>query len=637
MKRVAPLIALLVAIGTGVYVVQRSLSQARRDLLVNELVESEELILHLTRRLGAMSRAIKNLSFPGRIAGSLFADEVIFTDLDPQPRPSQSEIFETIGGQRRSWPVAGEQTLPRDELALLAPLFAELQWLTRAKVYFVAGDLIGPEHGTFETKMGLAARGRTVAGQSMTISGKLHVTWKPFGAPDADGERDWRVVRWQLEQLSTDEGPTLFTEVLDETLPNATDRLWARRSIHEEYVAQGLKLGHIKPRVRNDRYGRSFARTALGQHPGLAVVDIDQDGFDDLYVMVRWGKNLMLRNQGDGTFVDVAGPMGLRMKSRAPTKSDEETEPVSTAAAFADFDNDGDLDLMLARTLERSAYLVNENGRFVDRTKKLVDARMPYFATSVCAADYNGDGLLDVYFSTYAVPGRDMRPGAEGSDPFLTYEEKIELTSRIVAAPLTYTNAHGPPNLLLLNKGGGKLAVAPENAQTQSWRNTFQSTWADYDLDGDPDLYVCSDYGADELYRNDGPKGFVNVATEVSGGAMDGFGMGAAWGDYNNDGAQDLYVSNMYSKAGVRVTNKVRRYGLDVRISRFAEGNLLLKSSGGQLERVSGLEAPDVLVAKAGWSWGCQFVDVDNDSNLDIYVGSGYYTLPEDVETEQDL
>ena len=111
--------------------------------------------------------------------------------------------------------------------------------------------------------------------------------------------------------------------------------------------------------------------------------------------------------------------------------------------------------------------------------------------------------------------------------------------------------------------------------------------------------------------------------------------MGVTWGDYDNDGRDDLYVSNMYSKAGRRITRLVE--GIDPRISRLATGNYLFHQVPDRFQLVSGLQAPAFPVARAGWAWGGQFVDFDNDGLLDLYVASGYYTAPQEFETTVDL
>ena len=99
---------------------------------------------------------------------------------------------------------------------------------------------------------------------------------------------------------------------------------------------------------------------------------------------------------------------------------------------------------------------------------------------------------------------------------------------------------------------------------------------------------------------------------------------------------QDLYVSNMYSKAGRRIMSRLDSLEHDFKIS--ADGNVLYRHlEGGRFDRVSGLKPPALTVAKAGWSWGGQFADFDNDTALDIYALSGYFTAPEEVASDLDL
>lgn len=108
-----------------------------------------------------------------------------------------------------------------------------------------------------------------------------------------------------------------------------------------------------------------------------------------------------------------------------------------------------------------------------------------------------------------------------------------EVGARFVLPPdvETYLNLPGPPNVLLLNQGDGRFARSPISDQVSVWHETLQSTWADYDLDGDPDLYVCNDFAPDQLFRNDRGEGFVDVTSSVGHERMRGFGMGGlVWG-----------------------------------------------------------------------------------------------------------
>ena len=147
--------------------------------------------------------------------------------------------------------------------------------------------------------------------------------------------------------------------------------------------------------------------------------------------------------------------------------------------------------------------------------------------------------------------------------------------------------------------------------------------------DGDADLYLANDFSLNHLFRNEGDGQFADV-TEASATSDYGFGMGVSWRDYDNDGLLDLYVSNMYSRAGNRITASID--GLDSRMQKGALGNSLLRNRGFDFERSPGEEA----VARAGWSWGGQFADFDNDGREDLYVASGYYSAPEEVAIDRD-
>ena len=356
----------------------------------------------------------------------------------------------------------------------------------------------------------------------------------------------------------------------------------------------------------------------------------------NLYITVRMGNNLLLENQGDGTFVEAARGYNLHFTGHC------------TCALFADFDNDGDPDLFLGRSLRPSLYFEKREGRFVSDPTANV---LPMLVVSASAADFDGDGLLDLYLCTYrpativaatSPSGGDAGTLERWPDHFYPPEmaaeyyrrHKASTEGKEVAFP-DLLDQIGPPNVLLANRGGGRFEPAPENAQLGLWRNTLQATWADYDRDGDPDLYLANDWAADNLFRNDGADGFQDV-TEEAGLTMYGFSMGASWGDYDGDGLQDLYVSNMYSKAGRRVTSRVP--GIAETFKQAAGGNYLYRQTdGGTFALASAANSPSAPVAKAGWSWGGQFADFDNDTDLDLYVLSGYFSAPPPVSSDLDL
>jgi hypothetical protein len=269
---------------------------------------------------------------------------------------------------------------------------------------------------------------------------------------------------------------------------------------------------------------------------------------------------------------------------------------------------------------------------------------------SMSAADFNGDGLLDVYLCTYraaappsASPAGGVARVEEGAfdwpDEFFTPELAREFRRRLAENKKqkggTVLDQVGPPNVLLVNRGGGRFEPAAENATVGIWRNSLQATWGDYDQDGDPDLFIANDWAPSNLFRNDGGAGFKDV-TEEAGTTAYGFSMGASWGDYDNDGLEDVYVSNMYSEAGRRMTAKIP--GLSQAFIESASGNWLYRQAAfGKFEHGEGRNSSSAPGMNAGWSWGGRFTDFDNDTFLDLYVLSGYFTAPKEMASGLEL
>ena|GEM_PF-3249333 len=156
----------------------------------------------------------------------------------------------------------------------------------------------------------------------------------------------------------------------------------------------------------------------------------------------------------------------------------------------------------------------------------------------------------------------------------------------------------------------------------------------DINDDGWDDLYVMAQWGPNQLFRNRGDGTFEDT-TERAGAADVGFGMAATLGDYDNDSREDLYISNMFSKAGTRVTNSIQT--LDSRFSKMAQGNTLFHNEGNRFRAVSGTEPDEMHVQRTGWSWGSQFVDIDNDGWQDLAVSNGYFTAPDPHAIAVDL
>lgn len=325
----------------------------------------------------------------------------------------------------------------------------------------------------------------------------------------------------------------------------------------------------------------------LGHH-GVAVADVNGDGLEDLYLCQPGGvpNQLWLRLPG-GQFIEAARGGGLDLVD------------ATTSALFVDLDGDADLDVVLGLAsgvvvLARTEQGYVEAERF-ERTG----------VTSLAAADINMDGRLDIYVCAYANP-------YDGS-----------------TFPLPYHDAeNGQANLLIANvtEEADQLILGDATVETgldrDGSRFSFAATFEDFDDDGDPDLYVANDFGRNALYVNNGTGYFRNMAPAL--GVEDvAAGMGAAFADFDRDGQVDLYVSNMESSAGRRVTSQEAFQGgadEDTRslYRRHAKGNtLFLRTAEGGFQE-SGL-------ATAGhWAWGGIPVDLDGNGWLDLFVPNGF-------------
>ena len=191
---------------------------------------------------------------------------------------------------------------------------------------------------------------------------------------------------------------------------------------------------------------------------------------------------------------------------------------------------------------------------------------------------------------------------------------------------------NGGPNSLYRNQGSWQFVdvTAQVGLDQNNHRYSFAAAWEDLDNDGDLDLYVANDYGRNNLYRNDAGENATRrfVDASLSAGVEDSaFGMAVTLGDYNRDGLMDIYVSNMWSAAGNRVTFqpefKADSNTVKPLLQRFAQGNSLLKNVGEfQFEEVK--EAAGAHLGR--WAWGTNFVDLNNDGWEDLVVANGFMT-----------
>jgi len=604
-----------------------STSEKRDGAVIRALVAAEETYLNLSPKMNALSKGLLDLRLPGPTADaeSVFSTTVTTVDLDltPAATPNGTSTFES-----HPWPMAAlsKQT---DRVDLWRPMLDEISFFEHAKVEIISGDHPDGNMLRYEAKGGFEALARMKSDQWRSFEGRMELTWEHTRTDDG-AAGGWQITGWKTTEMHWRASPRrLFVEALDTAMHESQEASMLRRSLHYEATVKHYRDG---AKQLPHPY---FAPISANQKEGIAVADVNGDGFDDIYITMRLGKNMLLVNQGDGTFLEQAALFKLDLPGHTP------------CALFADFDNDGDQDVILGRSLLKTSYLENRQGVFYQHP---IPKFMPMAALSMSAADYNMDGLLDVYICTYrpaapagASPAGGVAQSKDGDfdwpDEFfdinLAREYRRRVSEHRKRKGGTVLDQLGPPNVLLVNRGGGRFEPAPENDTVGIWRNSMQATWGDYNRDGRPDLYIANDWGLDVLFRNDGSGGFTDVTTQAGVTAY-GYAMGASWGDYDNDGQDDLYVSNMYSEPGRRITKQIP--GLEKMFIESAAGNWLYHQvANGKFEQVAGLMPPSMTVMKAGWSWGGCFADFDNDSFLDLYVLNGYFTAPKEHSSGLDL
>ena len=416
-----------------------------------------------------------------------------------------------------------------------------------------------------------------------------------------DFYREQRVGQWELEWSASrnDEYRIRKWLAFDETRSRAVAPVYAEIS----QDAFGSNSSYASQLLRGVDYWRTVLDGACGidiyGHNGVSVGDIDNDGFDDVYICQPAGlPNRLFRNRGDGTFEDITDGTGLGILEN------------TACALFADLNNDGWQDLIVVRTNGPLLFLNQGGGKFRRQPDAFQFARPPQGTfTGAAAADYDRDGWLDVYFCLYVY--------YQGTDQY--------------KYPLPYYDAeNGPPNFLMRNNrdGGFRDVTAEAGLDKNNTRYSFCCGWSDFNRDGWPDLYVVNDFGRKNLYRNNGDGTFTDVASQA--GVEDvGAGMGVCWFDYDNDGVEDLYVADMWSAAGKRVSMQPEFQPdapeeIKTLYRKHARGNSLFRNNNndGAFRDTS----TSAGVEMGRWSWCSDAWDFDHDGFPDLYITDGMVT-----------
>jgi len=334
------------------------------------------------------------------------------------------------------------------------------------------------------------------------------------------------------------------------------------------YVGNSGSGGYdVNSLYRNDGGGQ-FVNVAgsagvddSGSSAGVAWGDYDSDGYLDLFRSNWGGIDQLYKNNGNGTFTEsvMASNIGY--------------QHWSTMVAWADYDGDSDLDLYLTQGNPNLLYRNDGASTFteVGASAGVANNADPM---GIGWADYDGDGDLDIYLANAGSANRLYRNN--GNSTFTD----VAASAGVSTAGSGYTARGfgvawgdydgdsdldlylvnlGAANRLYRNNSNGTFTDITSSAGvTDGTNNHYGAAWADYDGDGDLDLYIANE-GANSLFRNNGNSTFTNIATSAGVADLTGSGHGVAWGDYDGDGDLDLYVVH-YGGPNVLFVNSLNPY-----------------------------------------------------------------------------
>ena len=302
---------------------------------------------------------------------------------------------------------------------------------------------------------------------------------------------------------------------------------------------------------------------------GIAAGDIDDDGDIDLYFVAGDGiPNQLFRNDGNNRFTDVAASYGLDITH------------AGSGPTFADIDGDADLDLFLGAANTNDVRLFRRDGAsYTDVTPQSGLSSDSENTFSATFADYDGDSDLDVYTTHWNVlPSGDIEH-------------------------LWQNNGDGTFTTASASSGLASQVLVPKSPSEPARDYTFTANFTDIDDDGDQDILLAADFTTSQIISNNGDGTFTVITDRDV--ITDDSGMGAAIGDYDNDGDVDWFVTAIYEPPGEPDRHT---------------GNRLYRNEGsGVFSDVTDAAG----VGDGAWGWGACMQDFDNDGDLDIFHTNG--------------
>lgn len=382
---------------------------------------------------------------------------------------------------------------------------------------------------------------------------------------------------------------------------------------------------------------RHLTNQILLNGSGLALADVDGDGWCDIYLCGLDSANRLFRNLGQWKFEDVTTQSGAGAE-----------ELMATGTAFADIDGDGDPDLIVNSVGQGTHLFFNDGRGHFRQVTPRAGMNPGRGGTSLALGDYDGDGYLDLYVANYrtsalmdmpqsyfefaTVNGRKTIARVDGrsvTEPDLVNRYYLNASGGVEEAgepDAFYRNSGGTNYVRLSFTGGTFLDEQGATNRTEPLDWGLSVTMRDLNDDGLPDLFLCNDFDSpDRLWLNRGD-GRFQAAPTLAMRHTSHFSMGADFADVNRDGFDDIFVLDMLMRDHtVRMDTQENRDPYMAMAGDFENRpgymmNTLMLNRGdntyAEIAQLAGLAASD-------WAWTAAFLDVDLDGWEDLLVSNG--------------